>query len=146
MTVSDTRRRAILWAIPMLLAGWTLAMLLLTLMPMAEVRGELPFIVTKLGHSVLFFGWTVLAGLYLMVFRRKWTIGLLPLFVAATLFGAGIEVAQQLLPFNRTGRVLDVIMNAIGAAGGCWALARFRASRPGATGAPGAANATANRE
>ena len=130
MTVSDTRRQTILWVIPTLLVGWTLGMLLLTLMPMEEVRAELPFGITKLGHTVLFFGWTALAGIYLMVFRRKWTIRLIPLFVTATLLGGGIELAQHLLPFNRTGSLLDVVMNAIGAATACWALARFRHNRP----------------
>ncbi|TVR35353.1 MAG: VanZ family protein [Spirochaetaceae bacterium] len=126
-TQAPPRRRArAAWIIPLLLAAWTAGMLALTMAPLEEVRAGISFSITKLGHTVLFFGWTVLAGLYVMVFRGNWGVRLVPLLIAGTLFGVAIELAQLLLPFGRSARLLDVVMNAIGAAAGCLVLQRVR--------------------
>ncbi|TVQ34861.1 MAG: hypothetical protein EA384_17000 [Spirochaetaceae bacterium] len=135
------------WSVPLLLMAWTAVILVLTMAPLEEVRGEISFSITKLGHTVLFFVWTVLAGLYVMLFRGNRSVRLLPLLIAGTLFGAAIELLQLVLPFNRSARLLDVAMNAIGAAAACgvlhWLRRQLRQPSPAAAG--DSARATANR-
>lgn len=113
-------------AIPFALALWTMAMIGLTIPAQADLRAGLSTGTMKLGHSAMFFGWTVLVGLYAMVYREKWSLRLPRLFLATVAFGATIEILQSALPFGRTGSVIDILWNSAGAAPACVVLWRIR--------------------
>jgi len=69
----------------------------------------------KVGHIILFGGWTFLFGLTMMVFFEKPGISLILVVIAGILFGALVEGLQYLMPHGRTGSLADVGFNTIGA-------------------------------
>lgn len=109
-------------AIPFALALWTAMMIALTIPAQADLRAGLSTGTMKLGHTAMFFGWTVLVGLYTMVYRGNWSLRLPRLFLATVVFGAAIEILQTALPFGRTGSVIDILWNSAGAAPACVVL------------------------
>ncbi len=61
----------------------------------------------------MFFIWTFLLGLYLISIK-KYNVSLIAIFIAGTLFGISIEIAQEMLPYGRNGNLYDAIADALG--------------------------------
>lgn len=91
----------------------TIITLLLTLLPPSSFEGQKVFQYDKLGHFLIFFGWTFLFGLSWIIRKRK-GVQLIFIFVVGALFGISIEFAQELLPYNRTLSYYDMIADIIG--------------------------------
>lgn len=72
------------------------------------------FSFSNLGHFGMFGGWTGLTGLFFLIFRNNLNPPLLTLTFFGILFGAGIEILQHIMPFNRTGSVVDIFYNSLG--------------------------------
>ena len=72
----------------------------------------------KIVHFIAYF---VLSVLALLAFPRA---RLLPIIAGLTLLGVGIEIAQAMMPFGRSGSLADAIANMLGAAlpTGLWKL------------------------
>ncbi len=112
--MTTSTRRRLIRIIPWALAVWTVTILVFTLAPRDSVAGSAPFAVAKGAHVIAFGGWTFLLGLYLGVYRRRQQLHIVPLLLAGVVFGAIVELGQLLLPFGRSGTVLDVAINAAG--------------------------------
>lgn len=128
MFAAMTGRRATLWA-----ALWALGILVLTLMPADDVPRVTwadRICLDKFVHAFLFGGQAVLAGMALAAWRPSAPRPLLPAFVAVVLFGAAVEVLQELMRQGRHGDVADLAADALGALAGLLLLRRRR--RPGA--------------
>jgi VanZ family protein len=104
------RKRAI---ITVLLFFITLIILYLTLIPAEQLGDSTLFDYDKLGHFMLFFSWTFVFGLY-MFSARNFKTKLFFIFVAGSLFGILIEVAQEIMPYGRQGNVDDAIVDIAG--------------------------------
>lgn len=91
----------------------TLVTLLLTLLPPRHISSRPLFQYDKLGHFLMFFGWTFMLGFSLMI-RKKKLAPLFGIFLAGTLFGISIEIVQGLLPYGRTASVWDAVADAAG--------------------------------
>ena len=110
----------------LMLFVWSLATLVVTLLPGGGIGTELPFAAAKLGHVLLFGGWALLAGLSVAALRGIQRLNLRLLWIAAFGFGAAIELAQTLLPVNREGSLRDIVINAVGVSAACLILRRLR--------------------
>ena len=87
--------------------------LYLTLSPPDELPKQTLFKFDKLGHFVIFFGWTSLFGM-LRVAQSGKKARLLSILFSAVLFGLIIEFLQYLMPFKRSAEALDMIANLTG--------------------------------
>ena len=87
--------------------------LYLTLSPPDELPKQTLFKFDKLGHFVIFFGWTSLFGM-LRVAQSGKKARLLSILFSAVLFGLIIEFLQYLMPFKRSAEALDMIANLSG--------------------------------
>lgn len=87
--------------------------LYLTLSPPDELPKQTLFKFDKLGHFVIFFGWTSLFGM-LRVAQSGKKARLLSILFSAVLFGLMIELLQHLMPFKRSAEALDMIANLTG--------------------------------
>lgn len=87
--------------------------LYLTLSPPDELPKQTLFKFDKLGHFVIFFGWTSLFGM-LRVAQSGKKARLLSILFSAVLFGLMIELLQHLMPFKRNAEALDMIANLAG--------------------------------
>ncbi len=92
---------------------FTIATLLLTLLPPGNFKNVELFRYDKLGHFMMFFGWTLLFGFSWMIKSEK-KVRIWLIFLIGALFGIGTEVAQGLLPYDRTPSIYDVIADVIG--------------------------------
>lgn len=119
------RRTAAVVSLLMLLL-WSLATVLLTLLPGESIQPQVSRAIAKLGHVVLFGGWALLAGLSVVALRGMQRLNLRLLWIAAVTFGAIIEILQTALPFSREGSLLDVVINAVGVSAACLVLRRIR--------------------
>ena len=115
------RRYAAITSLLILLL-WSLATIGLTLLPGGTIGPQVPNVVAKLGHVLLFGGWAFIAGVGVVARRGTQRLNLRLLWIAAVGFGAAIELAQTLLPFNREGSLLDVVINAVGVSAACLVL------------------------
>lgn len=97
-----------------LLIASTAVILYLTLMPSHKIGSHSIYQYDKLGHFLLFFGWTFLFGL-LMISTKEVHANLLLIFIAGALFGILIELMQGWLPFGRTADIQDAIADVLGA-------------------------------
>ncbi|AXJ00031.1 VanZ like family protein [Cyclonatronum proteinivorum] len=68
----------------------------------------------KLGHIILFGGWTFLFGLTMIVFFKRPFFPLYAMLIIGILFGATVEMMQALMPYGRTGSLADIGYNTIG--------------------------------
>lgn len=94
--------------IKILLVLTTLIILVLTMLPQGELGGSNLFEYDKLGHFVVFFGWTLLFGLFMFTKKRTETKFIL-IFLAGCAFGVVIEVLQGVLPIDRSMDIVDAI-------------------------------------
>ncbi len=69
----------------------------------------------KVGHVILFGGWTLLFGLTIMLYFEKKSISILLIVISGIVFGAIVELMQFMMPFDRSGSLYDVGLNTIGA-------------------------------
>ncbi|MFO7846466.1 MAG: VanZ family protein [Balneolaceae bacterium] len=96
-----------------LFAAITLATLMLTLLPPDNLQNEKLFQYDKLGHFLMFFGWSFMFGFSLIINGKKKS-PLVLIFIAGTLFGLSIEFLQELLPYGRTASLGDAAADAAG--------------------------------
>lgn len=101
-------------AIPPALVVWTLLMLALTLLPSGSLPEARVFSYDKIGHFLLFGGWTFILGLYFIIYRQETDTNLIFLLLAGILLGGLIEILQYILPANRTASWGDVMANSLG--------------------------------
>ena len=97
----------------LLFLACTVVTLLLTLLPPDNLKGPSVFQYDKLGHFLMFFGWTFMLGLSRII-RKKRPIRLWIVFTIGALFGIAIEVTQGLLPYDRSASIYDAIADITG--------------------------------
>lgn len=116
-------RRAPLWA-----AIWAAGVLVITLMPVGDVprlSWAEQLRVDKFVHAFLFGVQGVLLGLALASSGRAWRSPSHPLLlglVLTVLFGALVEVLQELMAWGRHGDPLDLLADTLGAVAGFFFL------------------------
>ncbi|REL24695.1 hypothetical protein DYD21_17730 [Rhodohalobacter sp. SW132] len=91
----------------------TIFTLYLTLIPLRSVPGISLFEYNKLGHFLMFFGWTFMLG-FSFIIRNNKLAPLFRIFLAGMVFGISIEFAQELLPYGRTASVWDAAADVAG--------------------------------
>lgn len=101
-------------SIPWLIAVWTIIILFLTLAPSDSIPDIEIFTYDKLGHMVVFGGWTFLLGLMAITTPGKTGYNLWIIVISGIMFGAFIEFMQYITPFNRSASWYDIIANTIG--------------------------------
>lgn len=101
--------------LPYLFMSWMAFATYLTLVPPDLLNSASKLGNPKLGHVVLFGGWTLLFGLLLITYYKRQNISVWLIVLAGIVFGACIEALQYLMPFSRTGTLADIGFNTIGA-------------------------------
>lgn len=104
------KRKYVVYSLFVLL---TIVTLVLTLLTTDNYQGEAPFSYDKIGHFLMFFGWSFLFGFSLMLYNRK-DGPLLLIFIAGTLFGLSIEYLQEIMSFGRTASLQDAAADSAG--------------------------------
>lgn len=102
------------WLTTLLLLIATGVILFLTLMPPNEIGDHSIYQYDKLGHFMMFFGWTLLFGLISFSLRGVNRTPIIAIFFIGSLFGVGIEIAQGLMPHGRTASLYDAIADILG--------------------------------
>jgi VanZ family protein len=101
-------------AIYILLIFTTIAILLLTLMPPDNLGSHRIFRYDKLGHFMMFFCWTFAYGLFSFAKKGPEKTRILTIFFIGSLFGVTIEIAQEFMPYGRSGNINDAIADILG--------------------------------
>ncbi|MCC5926589.1 MAG: VanZ family protein [Bacteroidetes bacterium] len=101
-------------SIPWTLVAWTLIIVYLTTFPSERIVDVPLFKYDKLGHFLIFGGWTFLVGLIQLVTLNQLKKPLYPIPIAGVLFGAFIELLQYVLPYQRFASWEDIIANTLG--------------------------------
>ena len=101
------------YVVYLLFAAITVITLLLTLLPPDNFQGRTLFSYDKIGHFLMFFGWSFLFGFSLILYSRK-EAPLLFIFVAGTLFGISIEYTQEMMSYGRTASMTDAAADSAG--------------------------------
>lgn len=96
-----------------LFIAFTIITLLLTLLPPDNYQGSTLFFYDKIGHFLMFFGWSFMFGLSLILYSRQ-EAPLLFIFVAGLLFGISIEYVQEMLSHGRTASWGDAAADSAG--------------------------------
>ena len=91
----------------------TVVTLALTLMPPDNFQNTRLFSYDKIGHFLMFFGWSFMLGFSIILYSRK-DAPLLFIFVAGTMFGIAIEYLQEMLSFGRTASMSDAAADSAG--------------------------------
>lgn len=91
----------------------TIVTLLLTLLPPDNFQGRSLFSYDKIGHFLMFFGWSFLLGFSQILYSRK-DAPLLFIFIAGTLFGLSIEYLQEMMSFGRSASIWDAAADSAG--------------------------------
>ncbi len=112
--LSPGLKQALKYIIPILFVFWMLVSLYLTLFPSELLIERSKMHHPKIGHVILFGGWTFLLGLTQIFSRGKYTQPLWVVFLAGVAFGASVELLQFVLPFDRQGSIIDIGYNTIG--------------------------------
>lgn len=94
--------------IKILLVITTLLILLVTMLPPDRLGESSVYDYDKLGHFLIFFGWTLLYGLFMFEKKRTETKFIL-IFIAGCLFGITIEILQGVLPIDRNMDLMDAL-------------------------------------
>lgn len=108
-TYLSDRPNIVIYAI-LLLTAITLG---LTLLPVDKVMPSKLWTYDKLGHLVIFGGWTFLVGYYRYLLDPE-TINLLVIFITGVAFGVAVEILQYIMPLNRTADFFDIAFDALG--------------------------------
>jgi VanZ family protein len=101
-------------SIPWVVALWTLLTIYLTTFPSEKIIEIELFRYDKIGHFLIFGGWTFLIGLIQLVYLERIHASLLPIVIIGIAFGGAIEIAQYLLPYGRYASWLDMLANILG--------------------------------
>jgi len=101
------------YVVYLLFAAITVITLLLTLLPPDNFQGRALFSYDKIGHFLMFFGWSFLFGFSLILYSKK-EAPLLFIFVAGTLFGISIEYMQEMMSYGRTASMSDAAADSAG--------------------------------
>lgn len=101
------------YVVYLLFIAITAITLLLTLLPPDNFQGRAIFSYDKIGHFLMFFGWSFMFGLSLILYSRQ-EAPLLFIFVAGTLFGISIEYMQEMLSHGRTASWADAAADSAG--------------------------------
>lgn len=101
-------------SLPWMISIWTIIILYLTLAPSEVIPESSIFDYDKFGHMAVFGGWTFLVGLFTITYPAKVNYSMRRIALTGFLFGASIEIAQYLTPFNRSASFADAIANGIG--------------------------------
>lgn len=96
-----------------LFVALTIVTLLLTLLPPDNFQGRDLFNYDKVGHFLIFFGWSFLLGFSLFLYSRK-EVPLLFIFIAGTLFGVAIEFLQEMMSVGRAASLRDAAADSAG--------------------------------
>lgn len=97
----------------MLFAILTVITLLLTLLPPDNLQGRSLFAYDKIGHFLMFFGWSFMLGFSLIIGNKK-PAPLLFILLAGSIFGIAIEIMQELMPYGRSASFKDAIADIAG--------------------------------
>ncbi|MCH8495591.1 MAG: VanZ family protein [Balneolales bacterium] len=114
MNTSIFKHPLVVKSIPIAIIVWTLIIIYLTTFPSDKIANVKLFQYDKLGHFLIFGGWTFLLGLIQLVYRHQIYRSLYPIPIAGVLFGGLIEIAQYILPYGRYASWDDVIANTLG--------------------------------
>lgn len=98
--------------IKILLFLTTLLIFLLTMLPPDKLGESSLYDYDKAGHFLIFFGWTLLYGLF-MFSRKKTKTKVILIFLAGCLFGVAVEVLQEILPVNRNMDLYDALTDIV---------------------------------
>lgn len=96
--------------IKILLILTTLIILFLTLLPSNQIGHPKIFDYDKIGHFIIFFGWTLLYGLFMFT-KKNTETRLILIFLAGSSFGILIEVFQGILPIGRHMDINDALVD-----------------------------------
>ncbi len=86
----------------------------LTLVPASDLPNLKMFSYDKIGHFLMFAGWTYLFGI-VKGLRKNSIPNLWEIFAYGTIFGILIEFMQEVMPFKRSGEVMDIVVDSLGA-------------------------------
>ncbi|WP_234573233.1 VanZ family protein [Rhodohalobacter sp. 614A] len=95
-----------------LLVLTTFIILFLTMLPPDKLGESSVYEYDKLGHFLIFFGWTLLYGLFMFEKKRTETKFIL-IFIIGCIFGIVIEILQGVLPIGRTMDIMDALTDII---------------------------------
>lgn len=101
-------------SIPWVVALWTLLTIYLTTFPSEKIIEVELFRYDKIGHFLIFGGWTFLIGLIQLVYLERIHDSLLPILIIGISFGGLIEIAQYLMPYGRYASWFDMLANILG--------------------------------
>jgi|AntRauTorckE6833_2_1112554.scaffolds.fasta_scaffold43462_2 VanZ family protein len=91
----------------------TVGTLILTLLPVDNVLPSQVWSYDKLGHLLIFGGWTFLVGYYWYLSSPE-GLNLFFIFFIGVFFGVSVEVLQYVLPANRMADLFDVAFDTLG--------------------------------
>lgn len=114
MNKTILRHPIVVKSIPWTVLFWTLITLYLTTFPSEKIVDVSVFKYDKLGHFLIFGGWTFLIGLIQLVYRNQIDKPLYPIPIAGFTFGALIEIIQYMLPYERLASWGDILANTLG--------------------------------
>lgn len=99
--------------IKILLVLVTLVTLFFTMLPAGQLGESMLYNYDKIGHFLIFFGWTLLYGLFMFT-QQETETKLVLIFFAGVFFGVSIELLQEVLPIGRTMDVWDALVDSCG--------------------------------
>lgn len=114
MNTSIFYHQAVRRALPIFILIWTIIILALTLAPSESIPEYKLFDFDKLGHLVVFGGWTFLTGVFILINMKRIKGRMWKVAVLGILFGTGIEIVQYIAPINRSASVADAVANTVG--------------------------------
>jgi VanZ family protein len=114
MNTSIFRHSLIVRSVPWAIVVWTAIIVYLTMFPSDKLIEVKLFKYDKIGHFVIFGGWTFLLGLLQLLTFNRIERPLYPIVLAGIGFGALIEIAQYLLPYERYSSWGDLLANTLG--------------------------------
>ena len=103
-------RKHLFYALFVIVTG---TILYITLSPPDVLPKQTLFKFDKLGHFIIFFGWTSLFGV-LRIAQSGKKARLISILFSAVLFGLMIELLQHWMPFQRNAEALDMVANVAG--------------------------------
>lgn len=103
-------RKHLFYALFVIVTG---TILYITLSPPDELPKQTLFKFDKLGHFIIFFGWTSLFGV-LRIAQSGKKARLISILFSAVFFGLMIELLQHWMPFQRNAEALDMVANVVG--------------------------------
>lgn len=99
--------------IKILLILTTLTTLFFTMLPPQQLGESRLYNYDKIGHFLIFFGWTLLYGLFMFT-KKQTETKLVLIFLAGAFFGILIEILQEILPIGRTMDLRDALADISG--------------------------------